>query len=126
MFEKGCKDQRNKIGPGRMLEALRNKYPERLDLPSETEIRQYITALTAKYNKHSTIHIKRGIQEPFKTIITNIVVELHYLVKPKDALDQFKGMVVEHLCREDFPDDVKVKSFISELKSNYKKSQTHA
>lgn len=114
------------MGSGRMLEALRNKYPERLDLPSETEIRQYITALTAKYNKHSTIHIKRGIQEPFKTIITNRVVESHYLVKSKYALDQLKAIVVGHLGSEDWPDDVKVKYFISSLKSKYNNSQTHA
>lgn len=40
MFLKGCEDQRNKMGPRRMLEALRSNYPNRFDLPSETEIRQ--------------------------------------------------------------------------------------
>ncbi|KAG1651007.1 Zinc finger protein neuro-d4 [Nymphon striatum] len=40
MFMSGIEDKSNKTGPGRMLEQLRLKYPDRLDLPSESEIRQ--------------------------------------------------------------------------------------
>ena len=126
MFAKGCEDQRNKIGPGRMLETLRLKFPDRLDLPSETEIRQRITALTAKYKKHGTIFVKKGIQEPFKTLLRGIVESSNFTIKPKDALVSFKTKAVEHSGSEDYPTDSKVKSFISALKAKHRKSQTNA
>jgi hypothetical protein len=122
MYTTGCDDQRNKIGPGRMLETLRTLYPNRLDLPSETEIRQGIAAITAKYKKHGTIHIKRGIQDPFKTVLSNIVQESIYTIKPRDAIDIFKARTIEYANRDDYPSEAKVKSFVSALKSKYKPS----
>ena len=36
---------------GRMLAELKRKYPKRLDLPSEAEIRGYVGSLLAKHRK---------------------------------------------------------------------------
>ncbi|KAG1692279.1 Glutamate receptor ionotropic, kainate 1 [Nymphon striatum] len=67
MFMSGIEDKSNKTGPGRMLEQLRLKYSDRLDLPSESEIRQRISSLFAKYKKHGTIEAKRrGIIEFYR------------------------------------------------------------
>ena len=113
------------MGPGRMLECLRSKHPEKLDLPSETEIRQRIASLTAKYKKHGTIDLKKGIQKPFKGILSTIVMDSEHQVKTKQALELFKVKVSElNLTdHEDKPDDKQVKSFISSLKSKHKKDQ---
>jgi hypothetical protein len=89
--------QRNKIRPGRILETLRTLFPDHLDLPSETEIQQRIAGLTAKYKKHGTIHVTRGIQDPFKTVLSNIVQESLYTIKPKGAIDIFKARTIEML-----------------------------
>ena len=122
MYSLGCDDQRNKMGSGRILETLRNKYPNRLDLPSEIEIRQRITALTARYKKHGAIRIKRGMQEPFKTLITNMVQESSYSIKPKDAAELFKENSSQYVNSDDYPTDAQVKSFVSALKSKHKTS----
>ena len=111
------------MGPGRMLEALRSKYPGCLDLPSETEIRQRITALSAKYKKHGTLILKsRGIHEPFRSIIVAIVEESQFTMRPKAALDQFKERASTADYENDFPSDEKVKSFVSSLKSKRKQA----
>ena len=124
LYSRGNIDQRHKMGPGRMLECLRVKYPNKLDLPSETEIRQRITSLVAKYKKHGTIYLKRGIQEPFKGILMNIVISSRYQVKPQQALEFFRLKITEQNLtdHEDKPDNKHVKSFISALKSKHKKN----
>ena len=43
MFEEGDKDKSHKMGPGRIREMLINKYPDRLYIPSESELRQAIS-----------------------------------------------------------------------------------
>ena len=126
LYSRGNVDQRHKMGPGRMLECLRRTYPGRLDLPSETEIRQRITSLVAKYKKHGTIDLKkRGIQEPFKGIISVIVADSQYKIKPKEALAAFVVKITEQnlTTHDDKPDDKHVKTFISQLKSKHKKDQ---
>lgn len=45
LFMEGERSAASKMGPGRMLEMLRIKYPERYDLPTENEVRQEITKL---------------------------------------------------------------------------------
>ena len=48
MFEEGEKDKSHKMGPGRMRERLMNKYPDRLDIPSEAELRQAISKFVSQ------------------------------------------------------------------------------
>jgi hypothetical protein len=45
LFTAGLTDQSNKLGPGRMVEILRDRYPGRFDLPSENEVRQEIAKI---------------------------------------------------------------------------------
>ena len=67
MFQAGIENSAARKDPGRMLAELQRRYPGRLDLPSEQEIREQITALTAKQKKGQSAisSIKRGIAEPF-------------------------------------------------------------
>ena len=51
MFKAGNDNLAKKKGPGRMLGELKRKYPTRLDLPSEAEIRGYVGSLLAKHRK---------------------------------------------------------------------------
>ena len=69
MFSDGCSEQKDKIGPGRMLEILKTHHPGKLYFPSETEIRSRISKLVTKYKKHGTIYIVKGIQEPLRGYI---------------------------------------------------------
>ena len=89
------------------------------------EIRQRITSLTAKHKKHGTIDLKRSIQEPFKGTQTNIVVDSEHRIKPKQALEMFKIITTEQNLtdHEDKPDDKRVKSFSSSVKSRHKRDQ---
>ena len=108
-----------------MLKCLWVKHPEKLDLPSETEIMQRITSLTAKHKKHGTIDLKRHIQESFKGIIMDVVVDSEHRIRPKQALEIFNATVTERNLtdHEDKPDDKQVKSFISSVKSKSKKDK---
>ena len=66
MFKLGNDDSTKRKGPGRMLAELRWRYPNRLDLPSESEISQCVSTLMAKQKKgHGTTAASiRGIAEP--------------------------------------------------------------
>jgi len=108
-----------------MLEILKKKYPNQFDIPTKTEIRQQITALIAKYKKHRmTVLPKRGMQEPHKRIIEAIVEESWFQILLKEALICFKEKVNEHHSdRDDIPEDSKVKSFVSAVKSKHKRKK---
>lgn len=105
-----------------MLEALRSKYPDQLDLPSETEIRQRITGLKAEYKKHGTIVLtNREISEPFRSIIIGIVEESQYTIKLKDAVQELKTRSsTEQTNFNELLSNSKIKSFVSALKSKHK------
>ncbi|KAG1681219.1 SWI/SNF complex subunit SMARCC2 [Nymphon striatum] len=90
MFMSGIEDKSNKTGPGRMLEQMRLKYPDRLNLPSESEIRQRISSLFAKYKMHGTIETKRrGIINFYRQRIYEIVSDSSFQIKPAAALRKF-------------------------------------
>ncbi|KAG1651009.1 Zinc finger protein neuro-d4 [Nymphon striatum] len=80
MFMSGIEDKSNKTGPGRMLEQLRLKYPDRLDLPSESEIRQLI----------SCYFVMIAIED-----ITCIASDPHFLNPQKDR--GVAAFVLKHL-----------------------------
>ncbi|XP_040571304.1 uncharacterized protein [Lepeophtheirus salmonis] len=65
MIEKGHKNQKNKMGPGKMREALQKMYPEQLDIPSETEIRERINSRSARRRRDSNI---RHFEKLFKHV----------------------------------------------------------
>ena len=74
MFLQGTQDNRNKIGTRRMAEYLRAKYPGRIDLPSESEIRQRISSLFTKFKKQGYILVlRRGIPDEYRDTIVRII-----------------------------------------------------
>lgn len=125
MFLEGETDIAQRRGPGQMLEALMHKYPGRIDLPSETEIRQTITMLTDKKKKGKTLSFvrKTGIVEPYRTTVMRIFVESQANIKPADAWTKFQ---LEHTqpTEEDqmltYPSKKQVTSLISSSKTKYK------
>ncbi|KAG1680512.1 Beta-TrCP [Nymphon striatum] len=124
MFMSGIEDKSNKTGPGRMLEQLRLKYPDRLDLPSESEIRQRISSLFAKYKKHGTIETKRrGIIDFYRRRIYDIVSDSSFQIKPAAALRKFLDACTdEEKSEETFPEDKKIKTYVSQIKSQHAKT----
>lgn len=120
---RGVDDKSNKTGPGRMLEQLRAKYPGRLDLPSEAEIRQRISSLFAKYKNNGTIETKRrGVEDPYRERIYVIVSESQFKIKPAEALRKFlSDCTYQEKDSEAFPMDDKVKAFVSQIKTKHKR-----
>ena len=123
MFMLGVEDNSNKTAPGRMIEMLRSKYPGRLDLPSESEIRQRISSLFAKYKKQGTIESKRKwIVDSFRERICSIVSTSQFQIKPAEALRKFLSTCTdEEKESEDFPEDARVKTFVYQNKSKHKR-----
>lgn len=125
MFIEGENDKAQRRGPGRMLEALKRKHPGRLDLPSETEIRQAITMLMDKNKKGQTLSLvrKTGIAEPYRSTVMQIFVESQSTIKPADAWQKFQlkhsqPLEGDHSLK--YPSKKQVTSLISSLKTKYK------
>jgi hypothetical protein len=127
MFQTGFHDKSARMGAGRMLEKLRQKYPGRLDLPPESEIRQAITTLLSKQKRggRMTLSSNRGIAEPFYSTVISIFNESDGQVKPAEAWKLFQE---KHPSPSDatspennYPSMQKVKSKISALKAAKKK-----
>ena len=60
-----------------MLSELTRRHPTRLDLPSESEMRQCVSALIAKQKKLLTTRFNRsrGIAQPYLNTILNVFEE---------------------------------------------------
>ena len=56
MFQDGKTDKSHKMGPGRMREMLIAKYPDRLDIPSESELWQAISKFIVQVKKEKYRH----------------------------------------------------------------------
>jgi len=125
MFQAGLKDKSVRMGAGKMLEKLRQKYSGRLDLPPESEIRQAITVLMVKHRKGQNVSLSstRGIAQPYLSTVVQIFVESGGRIKPADAWKLFQekhpAPESESTC---YPPMSKIKSKISALKAAYKKS----
>ena len=125
MFQAGIENSAARKDPGRMLAELQRRYPGRLDLPSEQEIRERITALTAKQKKgQSAIStVKRGIADPFMSTILEIFRK-NPTVTPRVAWAQF---IEVHPPQNEYtvpyPDQSKVKNKFSALKAKNKTRQ---
>lgn len=73
-FKAGMVNKSQRKGPGKMLEVVRKKYPGRLDIPAETEIRQAISVLFAKQKRgeEPTLSKTCGIHEPYCSTVLAI------------------------------------------------------
>ena len=123
MFNVGKADSAKKKGPGRMLAELTRRYPHRLDLPSESEIRQCISTLMAKQKKgHATeLNPNRGVAQPFLASLISIFEE-NADIKPKEAWRQFQELhPPSEAMSSSYPTEQRVKSKISSMKVKYKK-----
>ena len=56
MIQDGETDKSHKMGPGRMREMLIAKYPDRLDMPSESELQQDISKIIVQVKKEKHRH----------------------------------------------------------------------
>lgn len=120
MFNAGKDDSAKKKGPGRMLAELRRRYPLRLDLPSESEIRACISTLMAKQKKgqDTVLTSKRGIPEPYLSSVLEIFQDTPDIA-PRVSWKKFQAL--HPLLKLHLPHILKVKSKISSLKSQLKK-----
>ena len=123
MFNAGSEDKAIRMGPARMLEKLKQKYPDRLDLPSETEIRQAITTLVAKQKKgqQATLNSTRGIMMPYLATVIRIFNDSNGTIKPAAAWTAFQQIhpppTNDAVEEARYPTAVKVKGKISALRS---------
>ena len=92
MFKDGIDDERKRKFPGRMLSVLRAKYPGRLDLPSESEIRQAIAVMMVKLKKGQAHDLtkRRGDIEPYLTTLMQIFQNPEGNIRSAEAWQQFQ------------------------------------
>ncbi len=92
MFNAGSEDKAVRMGAARMLEKLKQKYPDRLDLPSETEIRQAITTLMAKQKKgqQAMLSTTRGIMIPYLATVIGVFNDSNGTIKLAAAWTAFQ------------------------------------
>ena len=123
MFMRGNKDAKDRIGPAKMIEILKNKYPDRLTIPSEQEVRTYITSLVQKYKKDSTMTKKTGVVEPYRSGLVAILEANSYDITPAAALTAFKERMPRPEGEDEsaprYPTDVQVKSLVSRLRKQH-------
>jgi hypothetical protein len=126
MFNAGNDDKAVRMGPARMLEKLKQKYPDRLDLPSETEIRQLITTLIAKQKKgqQATQTTTRGITMPYLATVIRIFNESNGTIKPAAAWTAFQQIHPTPINNPEeqlrYPTAAQVKGKISALRSQWR------
>ena len=79
-----------------MLNVLKSRYQDTLDLLSETEIRQAISALITKQKQGLPISLlrNRGIKSPFLETIQDIVYQ-NPIIKPRETI----RIAQENSCR---------------------------
>ena len=126
MFQMGISNKNVRVGPGRMLNNLRKKYPGRLDLPSETEIRQAIGSMVAQQNKGQTPNLssRRGMATTYNDTIVQIFRDSNGEVMPRHAWEQFQKIhpiLPNNQEDTEYPSKQQVTSKISSLRVKFKK-----
>lgn len=120
LFSRGQADAAMKMGPGRMLEEVKARHPDRFDLPSENEIRQEIARLSklkgikAPSNVKPPVNSGRAREET--AFIEGLVAE-DLGVKPRVALVSFRVAYAASTLS-----DNQVKSKVSYAKTKMKHS----
>jgi hypothetical protein len=103
-----------KLSPRQMLDRLKERYPDRYDLPSENEIRQEITKLmkTSSTSRLEGSCATQAIKHFFAELIAS-----HPNIKPRDGLVLFRAKFGDNGY-----DDRRVTSRISNMKTALKKT----
>ena len=84
IVNRGFRDKSKRMGPGKIRPLLLSRYPDRFDIPCDTEIQTVITRLVQKYKKHMQIHgssdeiirLKKGTRSHVKDCFKKSLVEL--------------------------------------------------
>ena len=126
IFQVGVSNKNIRIGPGRMLNNLRRKYPGRLDLPSETEIRQAIGSMVSQQNKGQPPNLssRRGVTGNYNDTILKIFRDSKGEIMPRHAWDEFQKIHPRLPSNQDdieYPSKQQVTSKISSLRVKYRK-----
>jgi len=124
MFNVGKDNESQRRGPAKMLMELRRKYPGRLDMPSETEIRSVISSLMAKQKKGQSTDVivsNRGIAEPYFETVLQIFRE-NVEIKAWQIFQEKHPPPTLQEPQPTYPLEKSVKSKISALKASYTKT----
>lgn len=132
MFQMGESDNSKKRGPIRILAELRRKYPGRLDLPSEGEIRTEILALmkrkmrwgtsgpqTRRY-KEERRYKGKGMGEPYVTMITDRVKNFPRMTPKEHWLKLLEEFPQTEENKSDYPTQKQVKARIDTIRKREK------
>ena len=119
MFRDGNTDKKDKKNPSNMLAVLQSEHPGVLTLPSEQEIRMYVSSLTQRSKSGKNLAgSERGGQEPYRSVIIDILETSNYTLTATPALVKFKEEVPQ-LAEggRAYPTDAQVKSLVSSLRA---------
>jgi hypothetical protein len=110
-----------------MVEELRRRFPDRFDIPSETEVTISISGLFKKWkdgnlDRASTTPKRPRMCKPALYHITAIFVESRGTIKPAAAVRELKQRLDPN-ATDGFPTDAQIKSKISAMKTKMKATQ---
>ena len=94
MFNDGCSKNENKMNPGKMRENLMNMFPHKFSIPSELEIKKFITSQSqkqkykSKTNKSKTRVRKRNGTMVWKSSLIPLIEE-NVSAKPEQIYNMF-------------------------------------
>ena len=122
-FMQGNTNKKDRIGPAKMMELLQSQHPDRLTLPSEQDVRTYISSLVQAFKKDPTMTKKTGVVEPYRAAIVAILEDTNYIITPPAALTAFKERMPRPEGEDEsaprYPTDVQVKSLVSRLRKQH-------
>ena len=138
MFREGTINDGNKMNPGKMRETLMNMFPHKFSIPSELEIKKFITSEAQKHKKKGKRNEnpaerrgrKSGGTTGIWTTLLNPLIEENANAKPEEIYELFiKQISVDDQSRPpDLPmneigdiDKKKIKSKINQERAKIKK-----
>ena len=131
-FNKGKESSSDKMNSAQMRESLKIKYPNRFTIPSETEIKQEISALfvdsknnNKKSNKENKDPIVLNRDEEtvdWKNILDSLV-QSNISEKPKAIYEKYFRTITQdyHVSIDALPEEKIVKNKISVIRQKHKK-----
>ena len=128
----GKRNSSEKMSPSIMREKLKHQYPNRFSLPGETDIRGVISALIQKDNnkKQSTQTREAAVPDYVADIISDLISPSggNPKLMPAAAYAAVRRIVIEQKgsLPDDFPEEDKIKSKVSAMKSTAKKKAKSA
>ena len=140
IFHQGSETSGQKKNPGKMRENLTNKYPYRFSIPSEIEIKKFISSQaqqTKNISKSNNPSEKRGRKQKGTELkwmkILRPIVDQHFYSTPEVVYNLFLELVSsdDQSCSIDLPmdktgqiDKTKIKAKINQERAKMKKKAT--